>query len=165
MLKPESLSAVSRANRGGITISTFISIVVAIVVFSILILVHEAGHFTAAKLSGVKVNEFSLGMGPAILKHKKGETQYSLRIFPIGGFVSMEGEDAASDDKRSFFRAKLWKRMVIICSGAIMNIVLGFLLAVVFILLSSVHTTVVSGFYNGSVSNKTGLRAGDRIVA
>lgn len=134
--------------------------------FGLLIIIHEAGHFTAAKLSGVKVNEFSLGMGPTLLHIRRGETRYSLRLFPIGGFVSMEGENEDSPDERSFQKAKLWKRMIIVCAGAFMNIVLGFILAAVYVLASpALGSTVVSGFASGAQSSASGLQTGDRIVA
>ena len=74
------------------------SIIFAIVIFEIIIIVHEFGHFIVAKACGVKVNEFAIGMGPAIIKFRKGETQYALRILPIGGYCSMEGEDAESEE-------------------------------------------------------------------
>ena len=80
-------------------------------------MVHEAGHFTFAKIFGVKVNEFSLGMGPTLLKRKKGETQYSWRLLPIGGFVSMEGEDEDSTDERAFNNKPCWQRIIIVVAG------------------------------------------------
>lgn len=151
-----------------ITITAILSIVVAIIVFGALILIHELGHYTAAKLSGVRVNEFAVGMGPVLLKKKYKGTQYALRLFPIGGFVSMEGEDAKSDDKHSFGNAKLWKRIIIVCAGAIMNIVLGFLLAIVLTSMSAtIHAPVVNSFVKEATSNhgQYALQKGDRIVS
>ena len=84
-------------------------IIIAILIFGVLIATHELGHFATAKLLGVKVNEFSVGMGPAVFKRQKGETLYSLRILPIGGYCAMEGEDDDSSDPRSFGRAAGWK--------------------------------------------------------
>lgn len=106
-------------------------ILISILVFGVLIAVHELGHFAAAKLSGVKVLEFSIGMGPAIISREKGETLYSLRLFPIGGYCAMEGEDeidGQSDDPRAFSRASAWKRFLILIAGAAMNFVAGLLL-------------------------------------
>lgn len=105
-------------------------IIVAILIFGVLIATHEFGHFAAAKLSGVKVNEFSVGMGPAVFKRQKGETLYSVRIFPIGGFCAMEGEDEddESSDPRSFHRVSRWRQFVILASGAGMNFITGLLL-------------------------------------
>ena len=107
------------------------SIIFAILLFSILIFVHELGHFLAAKASGVRVNEFSMFMGPAILKKQKGETLYSLRCIPIGGYCAMEGEDEDTEDPRSFQKARWWKRLIILLAGSFMNLVAGFLILVI----------------------------------
>ena len=90
------------------------SIIVAFLVFLTLVTIHEFGHFIMAKWAGIKVNEFAVGMGPDILKKQKGETLYSLRIFPLGGYCAMEGEDEDSADERSFDNAKAYKRLVVI---------------------------------------------------
>ena len=111
-------------------------ILVAIVLFGVIIFIHELGHFICAKLSGVKVNEFAIGMGPALFKFKKGETQYALRLLPIGGYVAMEGEDEESPDERSFGKAKVWKRMIIVVAGAIMNLLLGLVLIGLYLCIS-----------------------------
>lgn len=107
-------------------------IIIAILLFGLLILVHEFGHFITAKLSGVRVNEFALFMGPAIWKKQKGETLYALRCIPIGGYCAMEGEDGDSDDPRAFGKANLWKKLIILVAGSFMNFVAGF---VIFLLL------------------------------
>ena len=102
-----------------------IYIIIAIVIFGLLIAIHELGHFLVAKACGVKVLEFSIGMGPQ-LWHKEGkETQYSLRLFPIGGFCAMEGEDGSSEDPRSFTAKAPWKRAIILAAGAFMNFLTG----------------------------------------
>ena len=93
---------------------TIALIIIGVLLFELIIFSHEFGHFITAKLSGVRVNEFALGMGPKILGFKKGETQYTLRLFPIGGYCAMEGEDEDSDEPRAFNNAKIWKRMIII---------------------------------------------------
>lgn len=103
-------------------------IILAILLFGVLILVHEFGHFITAKLSGVQVNEFSLFMGPAIWKKQKGETLYALRCIPIGGYCAMEGEDGDSDNPRAFGKAKIWKRLIILVAGSGMNFLIGFLI-------------------------------------
>lgn len=118
------------------------TVLVAILFFGIIIMVHEAGHFTFAKLFGVKVNEFSLGMGPKILSRKKGDTAYSWRLFPIGGFVSMEGEDEDSDDDRAFNKKPCWQRIIIVAAGAIINILLGL---IIICILLSVNSDELSG--------------------
>ena len=96
---------------------TIIYILLAILLFGVLIAVHEFGHFTAAKLCGVRVDEFAIGMGPALIKKQKGETLYSLRAVPIGGFCAMAGEDEALDDPRAFTSQSVWKRLIILAAG------------------------------------------------
>ena len=92
---------------------SFVYILAAILIFGVLIAVHELGHFLAAKLCGVQVNEFSIGMGPAVWHRKKGETAYSFRILPIGGYCAMEGEDGDTGNARAFTRQGFWKKFVI----------------------------------------------------
>ena len=92
-------------------------IVLTVLMFGFLIFIHEFGHFIAAKVSGVKVNEFSVGMGPAVWSTEKKGTKYALRILPIGGYVSMEGEDAQSDDENAFSKKPVWQRIIIIIRG------------------------------------------------
>lgn len=106
-------------------------IIIAILVFGVLIAVHELGHFVVAKLCGVKVNEFSIGMGPALLKKQGRETLYALRILPIGGYCAMEAEDEASDDPRAFTNQKAWKKILILCAGSFMNFLMGIILIVI----------------------------------
>lgn len=100
-------------------------ILAAILIFGVLIAVHELGHFAAAKLCGVKVNEFSIGMGPLIWQKRKGETEYSLRLLPIGGYCAMEGEDEDTGDSRSFVRQGFWQKILILAAGAAMNFLTG----------------------------------------
>lgn len=141
-------------------------ILVALIVFGIIIIIHEAGHFTAAKIFGVKVNEFSIGMGPKIARWGKGETKYCIGAVPIGGYVSMEGEDENSNDPRAFNLKPAWQRLIIICSGAFMNLVLGFLLLILATSFSDgITSTKVAEFYSDdSPSHLSGLEAGDEIV-
>ena len=115
--------------------TTVLYVLLAILLFGVLIFVHEFGHFITAKLCGVRVNEFALFMGPAIWKKQKGETLYSLRCIPIGGYCAMEGEDGDSDDPRAFSAAKPWKRFLILVAGAGMNFVIGFLMVVVYVVI------------------------------
>ena len=104
-------------------LNTIWPILVALLLFCVIITIHEFGHFIFARIFKVKVNEFAVGFGPAIFKKQKGETLYALRILPIGGYCAMEGEDTDSDDDRAFFRAKVWKRIIIVAAGAIFNII------------------------------------------
>lgn len=139
--------------------------VAAIIIFAVMIFVHELGHFIAAKALGVKVNEFALGMGPKILSKQKGETLYSLRLFPIGGFCSMEGEDEETQDERSFSRKKPWKRLIILVAGAAMNILLGFVLLIGIGSVSEGYVEpVVREVVEDSGAMEAGLLPGDEIL-
>ena len=139
-------------------------ILMAILFFGVIIGLHELGHFLSAKLFGVKVNEFSLGMGPAIFKKQKGETKYALRLLPIGGYVSMEGEDDASDDERAFCNKKWWKKFIIVVAGAVMNLVLGFIFVIILTSMDTlIGTTQIHSFYENATSAQYGLEAGDTI--
>ena len=142
------------------------SIIIAILIFSLIITIHEFGHFIAAKSNGVKVNEFAIGMGPALLKKKKGETLYALRAFPIGGYCAMEGEDSESSDGRAFCQKAVWRRMIIVVAGVFMNMILGLILLMVQAGMSdAIVTTTVSKFEENAVSEQTGLKVGDEIIA
>lgn len=142
------------------------SIIVAVVIFSLIITIHEFGHFIAAKANGVKVNEFAIGMGPALFKKKKGETLYALRIFPIGGYCAMEGEDTESADGKAFCQKAVWRRMIIVVAGVCMNLILGLILIMVQTCMSdAIATTTISKFEDKAVSQQTGLKVDDKIIA
>ena len=142
------------------------TILFAILLFSVLILVHELGHFAAAKLSGVQVNEFSMFMGPAIWQKQVGETLYSVRTIPIGGYCAMEGEDEDTDNPRSFQKAAWWKRLIILVAGAAMNFLIGVaLMVVVYLPVDQAVVPVIDDFEAYStVNGENGLQPGDRIV-
>lgn len=151
-------------------------IIIAILIFGLIVTVHEFGHFICAKLSGIKVLEFSVGMGPKFLQKKKGETKYSLRALPIGGYCAMEGEDSTNSDPRSFRNAKLWKRMIVLVAGAAMNFVLGIVMLMILVcMMDQIPTTTIKGFSgqrndDGTVtyfaeSYETGLRHGDKLIS
>ena len=142
------------------------SILFAILLFSFLIFIHEFGHFIAAKLSGVQVNEFSMFMGPAIYKKQHGETLYSVRCIPIGGYCAMEGEDEDTDNPRSFQKAVWWKRLIILVAGAALNFLVGvMIMVIVFLPAKQFITPVVSSFEPWStVQGEEGLRVGDRFL-
>lgn len=145
-------------------LTTIALILIGVLLFELIIFIHEFGHFITAKKSGIKVNEFSLGMGPKIFSFGKGETKYSMRIFPIGGFCAMEGEDEESPEPRAFNNAKVWKRMIVVIAGAVMNIILGFVLMfVVVVQQDSYSSTEVQSFPATSFSSCTGLQSGDVI--
>ncbi len=136
-----------------------------IILFCMLIAIHEFGHFITAKLSGVRVNEFAIGMGPLLWSRQKGETQYSLRLLPVGGYCAMEGEDGESDDPRSFGAQSFWKKAVILAAGSFMNFVAGFLL--ILLLLgqnTAFYVPVIGELYDGfPLQGEQGLMVGDRI--
>lgn len=140
------------------------TIIIAIIMICILIFVHELGHFIAAKACGVKVNEFALGMGPAIIKKQKGETLYSLRAIPIGGFCAMEGEDEESEDERAFNNKPAWKKAVILVAGAGMNLVMAVVLMIVVTYSMGFPTLTVSQVSEGSPAATAGITAGDKIT-
>ena len=136
--------------------STILYILVAVLVFGFLIAVHELGHFMAAKACGVRVNEFSVGMGPALLKKQKGETLYALRCLPFGGFCAMEGEDEASDDPRALENKGFWAKLLIFAAGAGMKFLCLNAWAKAYV------TPVIADFADGCPLQGT-LQAGDRI--
>ena len=142
------------------------TIVFAILLFSFLIFIHELGHFVAAKLSGVQVNEFAIFMGPAIFKKQVGETLYAIRCIPIGGYCAMEGEDGESDNPRSFGHAAWWKRLIILVAGAAMNFIAGVLIMViVYLPVQQTILPVIESFEEFStVDGEHGLQVGDRIL-
>ena len=137
----------------------------AVFLFGVIIAIHEFGHFFFAKLFKVKVNEFALGMGPKIFSKQKGETAYSLRLFPIGGFVSMEGEDEESDDDGAFNKKPAWQRFIIIAAGAVLNLILGVVVVAICLSCSElVGSRTVHSFMDGATSQQSGLQAGDEII-
>ena len=141
-------------------------ILAAILVFGVLIAVHELGHFMAAKACGVRVNEFSIGMGPALWKKQKGETQYSLRLFPVGGFCAMEGEEEDSDDPTALNNQGFWAKLLIFAAGAAMNFIAGLLIILVLYAdAQAFYVPVVAGFAEGCpLESADGLQEGDRLL-
>lgn len=138
-------------------------VLIAILFFGLLIFFHELGHFLFAKLFKVQVNEFSMGMGPALFKFKKGETQYALRLFPIGGYVSMEGEDDESESDRAFYKKPAWQRFIIIAAGGTVNLIMGVIIVAVMLSQSNlIGLPEIHSFEENSVSSQY-LQAGDKI--
>lgn len=143
--------------------NTVYPIIIAILFFELIIVVHEGGHFIAARLMKIKVNEFSIGMGPKLFQFKKGETKYTLRLILFGGYCAMEGEDDESTDDNAFSKKKVIQRIFVVILGAVMNLILGFL--VIAVLVSSqnlIGTPTVAKFEDNAVSSST-LQAGDTI--
>ena len=140
-------------------------ILIAIIVFGVIIVIHEWGHFIAARLSGVKVNEFAIGMGPTLFKIHGKKTMFSLRLLPIGGYCAMEGEDTTSSDDGAFCSKSPIKRLFITAAGAVMNIILGFIIAIVVTAINGrVVTNQVTYFTDDAVSSSSGLQLDDVIL-
>ena len=134
-------------------LQTVITVVIAVVLFMLVILIHEFGHFFFAKKFGVRVNEFAIGMGPRLFGWRRGETEYSVRLIPIGGYCAMEGEDEDSSDEGAFNRRKVWQRIIIVVAGAVFNIILGFIFMLIMQGQQELYPTkVISGFYPSVVS-------------
>jgi regulator of sigma E protease len=170
--------------------SVFITLLAALFVFSAVIAIHEFGHFAVAKLCGIRVNEFSIGMGPALWKTVRKGTQYTLRALPVGGYVALEGEESpesqqaeAARDRREeaapapvppeegtgipLNEAPVWQRMLVMAAGAVMNFVLGFVVLLLLISLRSepITSKVIYAVEDNALCGQTGLQAGDEIVA
>lgn len=146
-------------------ISFFIAAIKIIILLGFLIFIHELGHFLIAKGCKVKINEFAIGFGPTIWEKQGKETKYAIRLIPLGGFVSMEGEDEKSEDSRSFSKASIPKRIAIVVAGATVNII--FAVVVYFVLISTSGTYVsnkVSETIDGYAAQEIGIQAGDEII-
>ena len=148
--------------------TAIITILCVIIVFGLIIFIHELGHFLTAKMFGVKVHEFALGMGPKLFGKQKGDTLYSVRLIPMGGYVKMEGEDADSSDPAAFSNKKPWQRFIILFAGAFMNLLLGFLLLVTLNAASPrlpvIPKMEVVSVVEGMGAQAAGMQAGDKII-
>ena len=150
----------------GTFLSILFYIAVMALVFGVMIFIHEAGHFFTARACGITVKEFAIGMGPKLFSwtSKKHGTLHSLRLFPIGGYVSMEGEDEDSEDENAFCNKPVWQRMLVVIAGPFMNIVLGILLTLIVVLSQPrLGSTVIAQFNDNSISSDK-LAVGDQIV-
>ena len=154
----------------------FITFLAALLVFGAVIAIHEFGHFSVAKLCGIQVNEFSIGMGPALWKKTHKGTQYSLRLLPVGGYVALEGEESPESQQAEpaptptgvpLNEAPVWQRMLVMAAGAFMNFVLGFVVLVLLIGLRSepITSRVIYAVEDGALCGQTGLQAGDKVLA
>lgn len=139
----------------------------AILLFSLLVFVHELGHFAAAKLSGVQVNEFSIFMGPALVKWSKNGTLYAIRCIPFGGYCAMEGEDGDSENPKAFTHAAWWKRLIILAAGAFMNFVAGVVLLIaIYAPAQQIIVPEIALIEEGCLlAGEDGLQIGDRILS
>lgn len=145
-----------------------LNIILAILIFGILILVHELGHFLFARVFKVDIKEFSIGMGPKIFSKasRKNGTLYTLRLLPIGGYVAMNEDDEDADGENAFIKKAVWKRIVIVAAGGIVNIIIGIIIMSVFVMSSSqLVGTQIGEFSEGAISSDYGLEIGDKITA
>ena len=157
--------------------SFIITILAALLVFSAVIAIHEFGHFTVAKLCGIQVNEFSIGMGPVLWKKNHKGTQYSLRALPVGGFVALEGEESPESQQETeasvqppgvpLNEAPVWQRALVMVAGAVMNFVLGFVVLVFLIAAQNepITSKTIYAIQDGALCGQTGLQAGDKVLA
>lgn len=140
------------------------TLIYAVLIFCLLIFVHEFGHFITAKMCGVKVNEFAIGMGPVIINKQKGETLYSIRLLPIGGFCAMEGEDEDSEDERAFNNQPAWQRAIVLAAGSIMNLLTAIILMIIIAFYMGQATTTIDVVSDGSPAYEAGIMAGDEVI-
>ena len=165
--------------------ATILTLIISVLIFGLVVMIHELGHFVCAKKAGIQVNEFSIGMGPALFTTVRGGTRYSVRALPIGGYVSMEGEDeeleepetgdalqeldAAEEEQPKglpFPKVKVWKRIIVVAAGAIMNLILGFLVLLLMMAFGDPGASKAVGFVEeGSPVQAAGLQVGDEILA
>ncbi|MDU5069568.1 RIP metalloprotease RseP [Finegoldia magna] len=141
-----------------------ITIISSIIIFLLVILIHEFGHFIVAKMNGVSVLEFSIGMGPKLFQKESNGTLYSLRLLPVGGYCQLEGEDEENDSPNSLNNQSPFVRLKVILAGAIMNFILAFILLILLMSVSRVSTEV-SGVLEDSPAYSSGIQTGDKIVS
>ena len=140
------------------------TIIIALIVFGVIVTVHEMGHFFTAKYFGVTVHEFSVGMGPKLYSKTKKETEYSLRALPLGGYVRMEGEDSESQDPNSFNNKHPLKRMAIIFAGPFMNFILTIVLMSFLFMMIGVPVNKIGALVENMPASNSGLEVGDKII-
>ena len=146
-------------------LTTAALIAIGVLLFELIVFIHEFGHFITAKKFGVQVNEFAIGMGPKLFQFERGETKYSLRLLPIGGYCSLEGENEESENERAFVNKPVWQRMIVIVAGAFNNIVLGLIMMTVLTAQSPVFSsTTISDFAQAAFTSKSGLEVGDKLL-
>ena len=142
-----------------------VTAIVTILMFLVMVSLHEFGHFITAKVLGFKILEYSIGFGPAIWHSKKSEIKYSLRIIPFGGYCKFEGEDERSEDERAFSNQPVWKRIIVVAAGGIVNVILGFILFIIILPgASPISTNVIDEVVPGSYIEDAGIKPGDKVV-
>lgn len=140
-------------------------IVIAILIFSIIILFHELGHFLLAKKNGIRVNEFCLGLGPTLVGFTRGETKYSIKLLPFGGACMMEGEDGDSADDSAFNNKSVWARISVVAAGPIFNFIMAWVFALIITACVGYDRPVVSDVVKGGGAQEAGIVAGDEIIS
>lgn len=141
-----------------------ISIIIAIILFSIIVIFHELGHFWLAKANGIKVNEFCLGLGPTLFGVQRGETKYSIKLLPFGGACIMEGEDENSGDDRAFNNKSVWARISVVFAGPFFNFIMAFIFALIIICSVGYDSPKLAGVIEGYAAEEAGIKAGDEII-
>lgn len=142
-----------------------LTILIALLVFGVIVLIHEFGHYIVAKKSGIKVEEFAIGMGPKLMSKQYGETVYSIRALPLGGFCKMLGEDAESEDNRAFTNKSVGTRMAVIGAGPFMNLLLAFIIILWFIISGGYATTNVIQVYPDTPAEEADFKQGDKVLS
>ncbi len=146
-------------------LTTAALIAIGVLLFEFIVFFHEFGHFITAKKFGVQVNEFAIGMGPKLFQFERGETKYTLRLLPIGGYCALEGENEESDNERAFINKPVWQRMIVIVAGAFNNIVLGLVMMAILVIQSPMFSsTTISDFAQSAFTSKSGLQTGDKFL-
>lgn len=139
-------------------------IIIAVLLFSFIIIFHELGHFLLAKKNGIRVDEFSLGLGPTLLGKQIGETKFSLKLLPFGG-ACMMGEDDADDLSEGSFNSKsVWARMSVVAAGPIFNLILACVFCFILIMITGYRSPEITGVLDGYSAQEEGLQAGDVIT-
>lgn len=141
------------------------TVIYAVILFVMLIFPHELGHFTVAKAVGVKVNEFAFGMGPAIFQRQKGETLYSIRLIPIGGYCAMEGENEESESSRAFNNKPVWAKISVLLAGAAMNVLIAILAMTLVMGYIGTATTTIDEVQTGTPAYEAGLLSEDKVLS
>ncbi len=148
-----------------------VSILIFFIIFGVIVMSHELGHFALARRGGIRVNEFDIGMGPTLVKWRRGETDFCLKLLPIGGACVFDGEDGAKPrdggnrDEHSFPNASVWARMSTVIAGPLANFVLGYVFALVLVAFSGTDLPVVQAVIEDSAAQEAGILAGDQITA
>jgi len=145
-------------------LNTLINVLIALVVFSAIIFFHELGHFLFAKLNGIYVQEFAIGMGPSLFSFTKAETKYSLKAIPMGGYCMMLGEDDDVEEENSFSTKSVWARISVVVAGPIFNFILAFVLALILMAVIGYDSTKITDFSESSPAKEAGVMVGDVIT-